>query len=84
MSDIRTLLTPSGCEPALADIVARSPIGAMTYLETRYGKPFTDLVVGFAPAVMKLGCLTAPQTVCARLARPLRTRMRDRPFGLDS
>lgn len=27
--------------PILADIIARSPIGAMTYLETQYGKPFT-------------------------------------------
>jgi integrase len=25
----------------LADIIARSPTGAMTYLETQYGKPFT-------------------------------------------
>lgn len=27
--------------PVLADIIARSPTGALTYLETEYGKPFT-------------------------------------------
>jgi integrase len=27
--------------PVLADIIARSPTGALTYLETEYGRPFT-------------------------------------------
>jgi hypothetical protein len=58
--------------PVLADFVAKSPCGSLTFLVTEYGKPFTAAGFGnwFRQQCNVPACLSAAPMGCARPGRP--------------